>query len=450
MGRRGAVGLAAAAVCMVLAGSVAAAGATKRGAKQPPDPLAQVAGPWVQVTGADTVFAGGQVGMVTQAGRTLVAVGTVGASRAIWTSADGLRWSRVPDASLGLTPDQLAVPPRLTPYSEFLVAGDDLGVTVVAKRTVVFSRDGTTWEKLADPASGTALRDPTLVSSFASPAEFVDFYLNALAVSGPTRSAVGWGCWCAPFQSGDRTPFAVASADGRTWTGGPLWGDTIDSGQMATIVATKDGFVAAGFDSRNNERNDAAVWRSPDGATWNRVEHATLVAPEAEEITQLAANGERLLGIGQHGAVAGSRSGWDFYRSDDGGVTWTRFAADPAVFGTTGPRSVFALGDGFVVLGASMPEGSVIPVSTAFTTEDGQTFTPAFTTYSMGPGGIAAIAERPDGLVTFVTQAAIGTTPASTRVYVAGKLAKKAVKAKLATPPTTTTLPKAATATSSR
>jgi len=216
---------------------------------------------------------------------------------------------------------------------------------------------------------------------------------------------------------------------------------------MLTVTAASDGFVAAGYAGPINERSDAAVWRSPDGTTWTRVDTTGVATPDYEQITQVAANRNRLLGIGDHGALPGQKAGFDFYRSEDGGATWTRSAADPAVFIESGPTKVTAIGDGFVVFGRSTVGDSTLGTPTLFTTTDGQTFTPAWTSYRTGATGIAGIAERPDGLVALLPAAVTSGSPPSTLVYVAGKLAKKAVKAKLATPPTTTTTTKPAKST---
>lgn len=443
MGRLLRIALTAAVVGAVVAGTTTAGGASDRRAKKAADPLAQVAGPWAEVTGAQAVFAGATVSGVVPAGKGLVAYGTVGPTRALWSSPDGLRWTRVPDAALGLTAEQLAVPASGSRYSEFLVAGDDDGATAMVNRTVIATTDGTTWKKIADAASGTALRDPALASSFSNPAEFVDFTLRSLAVSGAERAAVGDGCWCAPSSSGDVTPFAVGSVDGSSWTGAPVWGNGTGRGEAVTVVATDDGFVAGGYAAPGYGRSDAAVWRSADGQTWTAVEDPALATPDHEKITRLAANGNRLLGLGSRGATTTASDVYEFFSSADGGATWTRSPVDPAVFGKQPPQNVLPLGDGFVVLGTVDDPEFSIPDPTAFTTTDGKTFTPAWTPQRLGTIGMTTIVERPDGLVALLPAVATPTSPAGTKVFVTGKLIKKGVKAKLATPPTTTTTTKA-------
>jgi hypothetical protein len=65
------------------------------------------------------------------------------------------------------------------------------------------------------------------------------------------------------------------SPDGATWTRATP--DTAVFGgssrqEMLGVVVTADGVVAVGFDDSGGD-GDAAVWTSPDGATWSRVAH---------------------------------------------------------------------------------------------------------------------------------------------------------------------------------
>lgn len=209
----------------------------------------------------------------------LVAVGSTphGPSHrgAIWTSADGSSWSRVPDATMfaqASIEDVVVFRDRL--YAVGFVSTTTVGVSPNA--AVWSSDDGRTWTAVPriDGAAGSQM---------------------TAVVAGP-RVLVAVGSSAAP-----RGQAAWTSTDGVTWTRAPhaeALAPDIAPGGMRDIIVVDDLFVAVGA---TGGPNDAMIWTSPDGTTWTR---ATLAASQRTgSIIAVATSGTRIAAVGASGEV---------------------------------------------------------------------------------------------------------------------------------------------------
>jgi hypothetical protein len=244
---------------------------------------------WSRVSHDDAVF-GRATGLpddifrmtaVTAGGPGLVAVGERGGESdqveysggwigdrpvgAVWTSVDGVTWSRVPHD------------PK------------------------VFGE----WEEDKGPVSapmhglGAAMRDVT--------------------TGGPGLVIVGdvyRGGW------GTGRGAAWTSSDGVTWS---LANDQIEAVSVEAVTAGGPGLVAVGLASETptpspaNETWMAAVWTSTDGVTWSRVppQPEVLGGPDFQNMSSVSTGGPGLVAVGE------SSQGPTVWTSTDG-ITWSR------------------------------------------------------------------------------------------------------------------------------
>jgi molecular chaperone DnaK len=279
---------------------------------------------------------------VAAAGPGLVAVGYESGpddDAAVWTSPDGLTWTRVPhDEEIfgGPGGEQMF---GVTAGGPGLVAvgwggsGDDEGAVVWV------SADGYTWERIFDNAvlggGGRAM--------------------YAVTAGGPGLVAVGYDA------SGDWEAAVWTSADGRTWSRVPADGAVFGGPSvqmMSAVTIGGPGLVAVGSDFAEVAA-DGAVWTSPDGLTWTRVLHdpAVFGGPRNQEMVGVAAGGPGLVAVGRDDSgEAGDAAVW----ASADGFTWAR-VPEVAIFG--GPlnqemRGVAAGGPGLVAVGLERnPDG---------------------------------------------------------------------------------------------
>ncbi len=209
-------------------------------------------------------------------------------------------------------------------------SGDD------ADAAVWISPDGQSWSRVDDPALG----GPEAQG------------LEDLVVSDAGIVAVGFDS-----TSGDIDAAAWFSVDGLVWekAGGTAFVN-LGHEEVRTVVATESGFIAAGFAVIGGEA-DAAMWVSPDGRTWNRLDDPSLGGGGTQRISSLV--------VGPNGLVAG---GTNFLPNEFGlyeldarvwvsadGSTWS--AIDDATFGGPGWQyitSVVSGPDGLVAAGGDI------------------------------------------------------------------------------------------------
>jgi hypothetical protein len=267
---------------------------------------------------------------VTVGGPGLVAVGGAGPGEdrewraAVWTSPDGITWSRVPhnEALFGRAiMNSITVGgPGLVAVGTATLDNDD---DVAAVWT---SPDGITWSRV--PYNEAVFRGATMQS---------------VTVGGPGLVAVGWD---GHPHGGTSNAVVWTSVDGITWSRVP-YNEAVfgrDDGQWMWSVATGGpGLVAVGFDS-----SGAAVWTSIDGIDWSRVPRNEAVFGVGE-MRSVTAGGPGLVAVG---APHGASSHAVVWTSVDG-ISWSRVPHNEAVFGEAAMTSVTVAGPGLVAVGGT-------------------------------------------------------------------------------------------------
>ena len=173
----------------------------------------------------------------------------------VWTSRDGLHWTRQPD-SAALAHARMASVVRGGPG--FVAVGrapDHANSAGGAIHAVVWtSTDGRSWSRVPDA--------PVFHAPAGTDQQFGDG-MEAIASSGGRFVAVG------SVLSQDVGGSAVAwwSSDGRTWARGR--GDGFLNGQMFDVAAVRGGFLATG--PSDGDRCLGGIWSSADGGTWTCV-----------------------------------------------------------------------------------------------------------------------------------------------------------------------------------
>jgi hypothetical protein len=246
------------------------------------------------------VFGGdADMSSVTAGGPGLVAVGPefLEGPAAVWTSADGLTWSRVPDddevfGGAGIR-DVTAGGPGLVAVGSF--ADEAAGV---AQRAAVWtSVDGLTWSRVPHDEAMFGGGD--------------EQRMTAVAVGGPGLVAVGWFANEGLYDQGTAV---WTSVDGRTWSRVPydeaVWG----YGNVTSVVPVDSGLVAVGADYGPSLGRGGRVWTSPDGITWSRAPHETFF--NKSTMASVTVGGPGLVAVG------------DTFGSDSDGVVWTATLED--------------------------------------------------------------------------------------------------------------------------
>lgn len=317
----------------VLAGAIAACG----GGASPPDPE-DVA--WERVLPAAAEFGGdGDQAMlaIVAGGPGVVAVGSDSSGgdddAAVWTSPDGIVWSRViHDESVFGGPGEqviravVAIPTGLVAMGfEEIDGGRDAAVWN--------SADGTTWQRVIDPA-------------LAGPGD--------QAIYGGTASDQGVIAVGSDTAFDDGVAAIWVSADGRSWErldhqaglGGP------GEQAMLAITAGGPGYVAVGYDAPNGDR-DGAAWTSVDGVTWDRVAHDETVfgGQDWQVINAATSMGRRVIAVGFDDSEAYSDAVvWILNPEND----WRRLPHQDSIFGGPGDHEMHGItrgGSGLVAVG---------------------------------------------------------------------------------------------------
>ena len=243
----------------------------------------------------------------------------------VWTSPDGITWSRVPHDETAFGNSTMS---SVTPFGSGFVAVGFAGPPQTARgnAAVWTSPDGLTWFRapLIERASSESTGEG----------------MSRVAVGSAGLVAVGWE-WNG--QERNLSASVWNSSDGITWSrvsdDEAVFGDAA----ISSVVSGGPGFIAVG-----SVGADGAVWTSPDGITWLRAPHDETVFRGAE-IASVAQGGPGFVAVGSAGPDAAAWTSTD-------GITWSRVPHDNAIFGgqpRVGMSSVVAFGSEIVAVGDS-------------------------------------------------------------------------------------------------
>jgi hypothetical protein len=281
----------------------------------------------------EAVFDGVEMNSVTTGGPGLVAVGLTGGhgrrDAAVWTSVDGTSWTKVlhDEEIFGGASDQemldvIAGGPGLVAVGVDLPGGSDLQVAAVWT-----SVDGMVWSRTPhdEAVFGETANEPGLCGGYRWCAGRV---MTSVTAGGPGVVAVGHESSVLDTETAHLELSAAVwtSADGITWSKVPrdegVFGG-LGSQQMTSVTVGGPGLVAVGHDeSFNGQKTDAAVWTSVDGITWTRVPHDSAVFG-GSEMSSVTATDAGLIAVGK----ASGESIAMVWTSVDG-ISWSRIADD--------------------------------------------------------------------------------------------------------------------------
>ena len=304
---------------------------------------------WSRVVDPDGLNADGWQTMnaVTTGGPGLVAVGTSAPGlhkddAAVWTSTDGLRWARAPDDSGDLSGAGDHLMADVVAGGPGLVAVGSVGSVDTGVAAVWTSRDGLAWTRVAhsDEVFGGD-RWQFMASVTVSD-------LGLVAVGGDSSGGdLDAAVWTSPdglawsrvvdtdgmlagsgdqamasVTAGDRGLVVVGrekpgsdfdgvvwlSPDGSSWTRidtGDTFGGPGDQA-VAQVSQVDGGLMAVGYE--RIEDRDAQVWESEDGLAWAKSSDPGLIAEGLQEIHSLAASSERIIAVGYSGDIASTNA----------------------------------------------------------------------------------------------------------------------------------------------
>jgi molecular chaperone DnaK (HSP70) len=205
-----------------------------------------------------------------------------GQEATIWTSTDGLEWSRLDSGAVEQATN--AVMWAVTPTTAGVAAvGIEQDAGPESRRAAFwFSADGETWSRVeAEPA-------PDSIDS------------SITGVAANELGVVATGYDSTPESAHDEAFWF--SADGTSWEQAIADSRTRNNQVVNKVVATPDGFLAVGRDFQQGS-NLGGVWVSPDGQQWNR-QYEDVFGPDGTILRDAAASTERLV-IAGHGTGDG-------------------------------------------------------------------------------------------------------------------------------------------------
>jgi hypothetical protein len=167
--------------------------------------------------------------------------------------------------------------------------------------------------------------------------------------------------------TGDLRAGAIwTSADGVTWTRVAV-DPTVAGGETTSVLlnavtAAGPGLVASGTE-RIGDDTDITILTSADGITWTRVPSTPDISgPGGQFLRDLTPGGPGIVGVGGVDTGDPATASAAVWLSPDG-LTWSRVADDPAVFGGNGGfasmQAVTVAGPLLVAVGSSTV---VVPV----------------------------------------------------------------------------------------
>jgi hypothetical protein len=325
---------------------------------------------WSRVPNPVSVFSGGHTMFSVTAGTSgMVAVGgergpeheSGDGDAAVWTSADGTTWSLVPhdESVLGGEGEQQMV--SVTAGGPGLVAVGWDTSSGSQDAAVWTSVDGITWSRVPNDESVFGGQHDQTMSSVAVGGP------GLVAVGADSFLDVDRG-QLTGYDDSISVAAVWTSVDGLTWTRVPH-DETILGGEgnqwMSSVASASVGLVAVGGDW-SRAVHHAAVWTSVDGITWSRVPNdESVFGGEHDQImNSVTPVGSGLVAVGRawassdSGSFTGHDSSASVWASDDG-FTWSWMGYDEAVFGSE-DNSTTLLTDGPVYTESRQFMSSVI------------------------------------------------------------------------------------------
>jgi hypothetical protein len=311
---------------------------------------------WSRVPHDKTVFGGGRMNSVTAGGPGLVAVGAAvlegedwPSVAAVWTSVDGVTWSRVS-------------------HDEEVFGGAYMtSVTAGGPGLVAVGSDGDFYEPWGNAVVWTSPDGVTWSRVPHDDAIFGEGWtaMHSVTVGGPGLVAVG----TTDAEEDDPVAMVWTSVDGTKWSRVPHDEAVFGGASMNSVTAGGPGLVAVGAtDAEGDDPDAAVVWTSVDGIDWSRIPHDETVfgledtpSGGAEGMSSVTVGGSGLVAVGSDSMTLDSGR-WvvvaAVWTSVDG-IDWSRvphnekFFAAPPVFNhemnsiTTGSPGLVAVGTSF-------------------------------------------------------------------------------------------------------
>ncbi|MDP9342497.1 MAG: serine/threonine protein kinase [Actinomycetota bacterium] len=318
------------------------------GSPTPPTPPPPVVRDWQRIDSSAFGGSGNQTMnrvLATDAG--VLAVGYDGPAdnldAAVWTSVNGRTWSQ---GSVPSEPGNQGIA-AVAPGGPGYVAVGSTDSATGTDAAVWSSRDGSTWTEFHSQVFGGS----------------GDQAMRRVVVAPPGLVAVG------SDGSGGDLDAAVWLFDGQTWSieRSTAFGGAGDQ-EMRSAVPFQGGLVAVGFASGGNG-TDAAVWRSPDGTSWTRVRSNALGGPGDQIMITVEQGGPGLVAVGSTNENGDEDAAvW----TSSNGTTWQR-VNDPAVFGGPGDQEAIGIvstASGLVAAGFDLSTTDAV----VWTSSDGRTW----------------------------------------------------------------------------
>lgn len=300
----------------------------------------------------------------------LIAVGSDGEEgfldAAVWTSADGSTWTRIPqdDAVFGGDSEQEMLGITKT-EDGYVIVGED-GPSD-QEDAAVWVSDGVVFERVPVDAALGGDGPQTMLRALSSSGTVIAVGKDYNPESGTTDA----GLW--------------KSRDGLRWARAnfqPSLGGE-DAQLMRTIIDFGDGFVGAGREE-TDEGMDAAMWKSDAGTDFERIlgtSEGTFGGPGEQQIYTIGKGGPGLVAVGAADSGAGDLDA-AVWVSEDGEV-WER-VADEALAGpgrqvmlgvTSTPAGLIAVGyDGSAAAATPAAEGEAGLDGAIWRSDDGSTW----------------------------------------------------------------------------
>ena len=331
---------------------------------------------WARIPHDQAVFGPHGLGIadIVVGGPGLVAVGfDLGETMtgAVWTSTDGVSWSRVPHDDELFGPAETRIYAVTIGGPGLVAVGEECTEEDVAAfrcwvSAVWTSPDGVEWTRL--PTDDTVFPPESFI------ADVVTF--------GDTLVIGGMMCGEDP---GCR-PSIWTSLDGVNWA--QAWTE-VQAGAINDLAVGSNGLVAVGYRVEGDSDDRAAIWSSSDGINWQQGPYEPdffgFGAAEAAErgVTAVSPTSGGFVAVGQ---MDDAPAVWVL----EEGSEWSLLTTDPDLFGGSVPTALLATEGGLLAVGRNVDGAAV------WTSSDGSSWNRAA---SAGGEGISTVVAWGEGFV---------------------------------------------------